>query len=147
MRTASKTSATITSTIGMIRSYKTLDGTRGVCLRVEAADDLGFSDWPMLGLLIDWIGAPPNGIEIVRPPANLSIEPAYSEIRRVRQSCFLQMARGSLGPCAREMPISGYAATHRNLWEACQCERTLSRQAQGELRPHRHQELLPIELK
>ncbi len=48
-RTTNKTNATITKTIGMIRSYNTLDGTRGVCLRPEVAGGFGSSDWLMLG--------------------------------------------------------------------------------------------------
>ncbi len=49
--TASNTSAMITRAIGTIRSYNTLDGTRGVCRRVEVAGGFGSSGWLIPTLL------------------------------------------------------------------------------------------------
>jgi hypothetical protein len=83
MRMITNTIAATTSTIGKIRSYNTFDGTRGVCLRAGGAGGFGFSDWLILGLLIDRVDASLNGIEIVRPPVNLSIKSAYSKTRRL----------------------------------------------------------------
>jgi hypothetical protein len=48
-RTTNKINATITNTIGMIQSYNTLDGTRGVRLRPEVAGGFGSSEWLILG--------------------------------------------------------------------------------------------------
>jgi len=49
--TASNTSAMMTRAIGTTRSYNTLDGTRGVCLRVEDAGGFGSSSWLIHTLL------------------------------------------------------------------------------------------------